>query len=123
MNWRHCVEMIYMCGASILIGSLATCYLVGLWVYRLLPSGLSTLLVTCASVLGIYAYGFCFVWTLASYTLNFVCQKLEGVGEIFEEDRLNPSQLPNFEGVFDAVWVFTAYFTAAAAFFTLYFYI
>lgn len=123
MRLKSFLDIASVCGASILIGTLAVFYFAATWLLKKLFSRGVTLIITILSVSTIYAYGF---WVFLAAILNlltFLLDQLPFIFDLFSKDKLNPSQLPNFSGILEAVGVFFAYFIAMAAFFTLFFYL
>ena len=111
------------CGASIIIGSMAIVYYLCLWIGNLLFSTAALLLITISAVFCVYAYGFLVVLGVLHDLVDPVFAAFQSFFQLFSKDRLNPSQLHNFEGILDALWIVVAYFLAVTVFFSLFFYL
>lgn len=77
MNWKHGVEIVCMCGASILIGSLAVIYLIVVWAYRMIRCGGVTFWLASVSIFSIYIHGSYDVDSLVSSLLAGFYDKLQ----------------------------------------------
>ena len=125
MKLTYFVEILSMCGASILIGTLATIYLIGASFINLLCSrGGATLVFTILSALAIYGSSLLFFLAKAENFIMLLPNQLPiFFDELFSSDQINPFHLPNFSELFDALGIFIICFLAIGAFYTLFFYL